>query len=151
MYKQRTAVSYKKFSIAALKESSVNKPEGYYEEVLSYCEQDGDILRMPIDKWVEMRNKYTDVTHSNPEDMDQSQIPDLKDMVKSMTKSMANWAGSGFKIAPKEVFDQRLNECKVCPHWDSEALANTGRCMVCGCSTVAKLRLATEKCPIGKW
>lgn len=144
-------MSYKKFSITALKESSVNKPEGYYEEVLSYCEQDGDTLKMPADKWAEMRNKYTHSARPNPEENGQSQTPNLKDMAKSVTKSMANWAGSGFKIAPKEVFDQRLNECKACPHWNSEALANTGRCKICGCSTVAKLRLATEKCPIGKW
>ncbi len=144
-------MSYKKFSIADLKESSTNKPEGYYEEVLLFCERDGDTLKMPIDKWIEMRDKYTHSARINLREGIRQQTPDLKEMAKSATKSMANWASSGFKIAPKEVYDQRLNECKTCPHWDYEALANTGRCKVCGCSTVAKLRLATEKCPIGKW
>lgn len=145
-------MGYKQFSINALKSSSINKPEGYYEEVLELCEQEGTLLKMSTEDWIKMREKYShkygELPSNNREPIE---TPDLKDMAKSATKSMVNWASSGFKIAPKEVYDQRLNECKACPHWDSEALANTGRCKVCGCSTVAKLRLATEKCPIGKW
>ncbi len=104
---------------------------------------------MPFKEWVDMRNKYG--PRENNLDNESFDPPQLKDMAKSVTKSMVNWAGSGFKIAPKEVYHNRLDECKACPHWDSEALGNTGQCKICGCSTVAKLRLATEKCPIGKW
>jgi hypothetical protein len=30
-------------------------------------------------------------------------------------------------------------------------MRGTGRCSKCGCSTWAKLRMASEKCPIDKW
>jgi hypothetical protein len=77
--------------------------------------------------------------------------PTAASMAKSLATSMANWAKQGFKIATPEQLQQRLDICKLCPEWDGNALAGSGRCNVCGCSTQAKLRLATEKCPIDKW
>ncbi len=77
--------------------------------------------------------------------------PTISSMVKTATKSTVVWASNGFKIADEKVFEDRLNHCKSCEFWDSEALNGTGRCKKCGCSTWAKLRMATEKCPIDKW
>ena len=69
----------------------------------------------------------------------------------SFLKSSFNWAKSGFKIADNELIEYRKEICKSCDQWDASALNNTGRCKKCGCSTCAKLRMSTERCPIGKW
>lgn len=75
----------------------------------------------------------------------------LKDKVSSLSRSATKWAKSGFPIPDPETFNARLEICKGCEFWDESGFAKTGRCKKCGCSTQAKLRMATEKCPIGKW
>jgi tetratricopeptide (TPR) repeat protein len=70
--------------------------------------------------------------------------PGLLRMALSATKSMAQFAGSGFKTSPPEVQRRRMT-CAPCEH-------HTGmRCKICGCFTAAKSRLLHESCPIGKW
>jgi hypothetical protein len=61
------------------------------------------------------------------------------------------FARAGFATTPPEALAARQDICKACPEWDATALNNTGRCRKCGCSTWAKLRMATERCPLGKW
>ena len=61
------------------------------------------------------------------------------------------FARAGFATTPPEALATREATCKACPEWDATALNATGRCRKCGCSTWAKLRMATERCPIGKW
>jgi hypothetical protein len=66
-------------------------------------------------------------------------------MALSAAGSMAKFLGSGFAVAPREVHRGRLEACSSCEH-------HTGlRCLVCGCFTSAKARLAHERCPVGKW
>ena len=69
----------------------------------------------------------------------------------SFAESMAGFAKSGFAIASKDVVEQREKVCKSCPMWEPLKMVGTGRCRKCGCSTWAKLRIASEKCPLGKW
>lgn len=80
-----------------------------------------------------------------------SVYPTTKDMVASASKAVANWAKSGMQIAEPVHVQERKTICAGCEFWDSEALKGTGRCKKCGCSTWAKIRLATESCPIGMW
>jgi hypothetical protein len=61
------------------------------------------------------------------------------------------FARAGFATTPPEALASRQATCKACPEWDATALNATGRCRKCGCSTWAKLRMATERCPLGKW
>jgi len=61
------------------------------------------------------------------------------------------FARAGFATTPPEALASRQATCKACPEWDAQALNATGRCRKCGCSTWAKLRMATERCPLGKW
>ena len=61
------------------------------------------------------------------------------------------FARAGFATTPPETLADREATCRVCDQWDAAALNNTGRCRKCGCSTWAKLRMATERCPLGKW
>src|SRR5262249_3038139 len=71
--------------------------------------------------------------------------PGLLRMALSATKSMAQFAGSGFKTTPPDVQRRRIRTCATCEH-------HTGlRCKICGCFTAAKSRLLHESCPIGKW
>jgi hypothetical protein len=79
------------------------------------------------------------------------QLPSLKERAKTLTVSLYKWAINGFKKAPPKLLNQRLEICKSCEFWDSTKFNGTGRCNKCGCSTWAKLRLKTSKCPIGKW
>lgn len=56
------------------------------------------------------------------------------------------WKFLGYKsLVPERVSDARFWECVECPH------ANDGECLKCGCLVQAKVMLASEKCPIGRW
>jgi hypothetical protein len=77
--------------------------------------------------------------------------PSLATKAVTLTTSLANWAAKGFKVVEPEQFQARLDICKGCEYWDSKAMFGTGKCRKCGCSTQAKLRLATSTCPVGKW
>lgn len=68
-----------------------------------------------------------------------------------ISSAFKDWALAGFPITEKNKFNNRLEICKSCEFWNSESFNNTGGCKKCGCSTWAKLRMATERCPIGKW
>jgi hypothetical protein len=77
--------------------------------------------------------------------------PSIFRKIKNVTKSLLEWGSLGFDVSEPELFTQRITICKGCEFWDESGFVNTGRCKKCGCSTQAKLRMATEKCPIGKW
>jgi hypothetical protein len=77
--------------------------------------------------------------------------PTKTQMVSSLANAAIHWAKAGFELTSDEAFTNRLDICKSCEFWDFTGFANTGRCQKCGCSTQAKLRMASEKCPVGKW
>lgn len=66
-------------------------------------------------------------------------------------ESTYRFASNGFSITPPDILATREATCRACDQWDATALNATGRCRKCGCSTWAKLRMATERCPLGKW
>lgn len=144
---------YKYFSIQDLETFSSIRPKGYFEDVLSLCERDGDNLKIPTGKWVELRNKYYifEKEKKEQERIEETTDPVLKEKIKSVSKSFSDWAASGFKVTPEKSYAERLEICKSCDFWDSKGFANTGKCKLCGCSTITKLRMNTAKCPIGKW
>jgi len=72
-------------------------------------------------------------------------------MLARAGQAAQRFASSGFAITHPEALATREATCRACPEWDATALNATGRCRKCGCSTWAKLRMATERCPIGKW
>lgn len=79
------------------------------------------------------------------------EYPSAKEMILSASDSINKWINSGLKLASKEEIEKRRQICITCPFWDSMALNATGRCKKCGCSTWAKIKLATESCPEKKW
>lgn len=64
--------------------------------------------------------------------------------------ALANWVALGFKLASKELYEERKATCDACPYWRGESMFGFGSCSVCGCSRL-KLFLPSEKCPLNKW
>jgi hypothetical protein len=76
---------------------------------------------------------------------------DFFQMTTRLGGAAHRFARSGFAATPPDILATREATCRACPEWDAAALNSTGRCRKCGCSTWAKLRMATERCPLGKW
>ena len=68
-----------------------------------------------------------------------------KQVAKQFGASMTKWAKSGFKTASKPAHAQRYATCVTCPHMVAHF------CEKCKCLVLAKTKLATESCPLGKW
>jgi hypothetical protein len=81
----------------------------------------------------------------------ESNPPSLTQMASTFLGSALRWAKGGMQTVTAEQFYSRIEVCKGCEFWEGSGFAGTGRCKKCGCSTQAKLRMATEKCPIDKW
>lgn len=77
-------------------------------------------------------------------------LPTTFQMVGKFTKATYNWAKSGFKLADEAELAIRKSICNKCKFWYPTARMGLGKCLKCGCS-LAKLKFASEKCPIGKW
>jgi hypothetical protein len=80
-----------------------------------------------------------------------TKLPPIAKQAASLGRSLLNWTTSKFAATPPDILAAREATCRACPEWDATALNNTGRCRKCGCSTWAKIRMATERCPLGKW
>ena len=100
--------------------------------------------KCPIDKW-----DIPDINTDN--NNEKAKTPGLTTMASTLLSSTMRWAKSGMPTATPEQFHSRVEICKGCEFWEGSGFAGTGRCKKCGCSTQAKLRMATEKCPIDKW
>lgn len=77
--------------------------------------------------------------------------PSLPKQAATLGKALGNWTASGFAATPPDILAAREAICRACLEWDAAAMGGTGRCAKCGCSTWAKLRMSTERCPLGKW
>lgn len=74
--------------------------------------------------------------------------------IASQLASAAAAAGSAMRAAMRgdqvwaseQVRARRLAECDACPNVRSD-----WRCSQCGCYLPAKVKLATESCPVGRW
>lgn len=111
---------------------------GYFEDVVSRGAVDGEWLELSEEAYNDLLQKYR-------------QPPRLIDQAASLVGAVSRFARSGFTATPPEILAAREATCRACPEWEAKALKNTGRCRKCGCSTWAKLRMASESCPLGKW
>ena len=82
---------------------------------------------------------------------ERSRLPAAAEMATNLARSASRFARSGFALADAETLASREAICQGCPQWDAAGMRGTGRCKKCGCSTWAKLRVAAEKCPLGRW
>ena len=70
--------------------------------------------------------------------------------VSNLSKSMATWAGNGFKKVQQHVYEKRLAICRKCQFWQENGNMGMGKCLKCGCGR-GKHWLPHEQCPIGLW
>jgi hypothetical protein len=84
-----------------------------------------------------------------PQQAQQTQVatsyPGVWTMAQTFTASAAQFVASGGKTVTREVREERLSICKMCPQYDGT------RCIQCGCFIAAKTWVPHEKCPAGKW
>lgn len=77
--------------------------------------------------------------------------PTLMQKAKSATYSALEWARAGFPVVSDEEYAKREAICLACPFFDASAFFGDGKCTQCGCDFKLKSKMATEKCPEGKW
>lgn len=78
-------------------------------------------------------------------------LPSMFKQALTLAGSVVDWAGEGFAMASKEIYDSRLQICKTCPELDPNGFGpGLIRCKKCGCSG-AKLHMETSTCPLMKW
>jgi hypothetical protein len=73
------------------------------------------------------------------------------EQIQAAAEAALRFSVGGFQLTPPSIMAERLAFCRLCDEWDGSGFGGTGRCRMCGCSTQAKLRMATECCPLGKW
>ncbi len=72
--------------------------------------------------------------------------------IGNLRRALRRWQQSGFKLTPSSERKTRSSICAACPHWDDAGNLGLGECRAPGCGcTRAKVWLATERCPLGKW
>lgn len=64
---------------------------------------------------------------------------------KGLAKSVGTWVGSGMPLAGLAIINHRMTLCRTCDHFNGHL------CAKCGCLMAVKTRMATAKCPEGKW
>jgi hypothetical protein len=74
-----------------------------------------------------------------------SEYPSAATMLGNAAGAAVGFAASGFKVADAEERGRRLEICGGCESYDE------GRCRKCGCFMSLKARLASSRCPVGKW
>lgn len=84
-------------------------------------------------------------------DPSREQPPSIAKMMQTFIASGITFMRRGGPLASPQLLAEREAICRACSEWDASGFRGSGRCRKCGCSTWAKLRMATEKCPIGKW
>lgn len=119
--------------IESIRAKASERPEGYFEDVVSFAVDAGD-------GWIDLLDEDFQKLHRKYE----------PSAAMTFLHSMADWAAHGFKVVSDPELDARKQSCEACQNWNADGYAGTGECKVCGCSRV-KLYLAAQRCPIGKW
>ena len=136
-----------RFSIDQLREKASMRPQGYFDDVLSLAEIDGEIISLRDEDHRLLTEKYRGTGASEP-----PEEPTTTELATNFSTAVARWMAAGFPVVSPEVFNQRSATCDGCEFWDGRARFGLGKCThrKCGC-TKMKRWLTTEKCPIGKW
>lgn len=87
--------------------------------------------------------------------MNFSSQEELKEYLNSLGKKskrfvgeIKEWATHGF---PTISGEERYLICQKCDDFDQSKFNGTGQCKICGCAMAVKTKLASAKCPKGKW
>lgn len=82
---------------------------------------------------------------SGPVSCCKDKMPSTSKMGLTLAREMVTFTKSGFKTVSPEEAQRRLGICRTCDFFTGK------RCLKCGCFMVAKTKMATTACPIGKW
>jgi hypothetical protein len=144
-----------KIRLSELKNLASSRPTGYVDDVVSHGIITGDMLEIDRKSYLYLVNKY------NPTNSRTAQVaccgrsnhplPPLKEQMKNAVKAAGRVVSSVVQnkqvFAEQSIIDNRYNICQGCEFLNIEKQ----RCSKCGCSYKTKIKLSTEKCPIGKW
>jgi hypothetical protein len=64
-----------------------------------------------------------------------------------LIQDIKEWSEKGFKFVEDEEYKRRIETCKNCEKWNPNSWNGTGSCKICGCSSVARLKMKGMKCP----
>lgn len=146
-----------------IKSAVKDQPDDCYGDIVAHgtISQCGLYLEISAENVDKLKKKYPNIGAKKRE---KQKYVDISEEGKSgemavsfvskannFVEAIGRWGASGFSTVTPEILSERLEICKGCEFWDRTGFAGTGSCRKCGCSTQAKLRMATEKCPIGKW
>jgi hypothetical protein len=123
----------------------------YWENRISKNPEDLELyntILLAYRKTLAPKKESSNKPRSSRENIDS---PNMWQMMKTAAQAGKNFVKSGMRFVTQEEFEQREIICKGCEYWNPKGYANTGQCLKCGCATKAKLRLASESCPIKKW
>ena len=118
--------------------------------------QDGTELSsniFPVEKLVEMfkqANGMQEQIKNVRASIERLKGPGMMEMTKNVLGAARRFVDGGFAMVPDDEFKRRMELCAPCEFWEAKARMGMGKCLKCGC-TSAKLRFATEKCPLNKW
>lgn len=140
-----------RIKLEAIRVAAGNRPEGYYEDVVSKGEIQGEDLVITGSELRKLKDKY-DPTWRKAATLTVNVPgrPSILDMSAGLVATLAGWAAKGFPIRSREEIDAIAMQCLACNHWDRKALGGNGNCSICRCSEL-KWWLATSRCPIDKW
>ena len=76
-------------------------------------------------------------------------LPSLARQATNAAKAGAKFVRSGFRLASEDTQQTRIAACEACEWF----LSDVRRCAheQCGCYVDAKVKVASESCPIGQW
>ena len=83
------------------------------------------------------------VLSKNPED--KPKLPSTITMFSNFAVAMKDYVASGLEHAPKELMEERLLICSICPFRADD------RCTSCGCYIQTKASQKVQQCPRQKW
>jgi hypothetical protein len=129
----------KSIPLANLHILAADQPHSYLRSLIEVATIEGDVVMISEEDFARLHPV------TSP--------PSLTQQATSFAGSMATWAVGGFHVADEATLASRMAICKGCEFWDASGFGGTGRCQKCGCSTQAKLRMATASCPLNppKW
>jgi len=73
--------------------------------------------------------------------------PNIINKAWNLSKSLLDYAKSGFDDTSQEKYKERLTICNNCELLNKKK----GTCTVCGCVMSVKAKWDVEKCPEDKW
>ena len=131
------------------------RPSGYKEDLLAHGKINGEFLEISGDDYMKMRLKYSTTPIPSPVNCcggktpSSGSFPPILQQAKNAAMAAGRVAGAiigGSKVlASEETVKTRETTCDGCE------FKRENRCLKCGCQWKVKIRLATEKCPVGKW